>query len=186
MLQSLVGIIASSGGVAGGDYESIATVTVGSGGAATVDFTSIPSTFQHLQIRAISRSGVAAVEDDVYIEINADQGNNYSYHQLLGNGSAASAAGSASNSAAYVMRTSGASASSGVFAANVLDFLDYANTSKNKTLRGLSGIDNNGSGSIRMRSSVWLSTTAITSLKIVPANNSFSQYTQFALYGIKG
>ena len=39
-----------------GSYESIATVTVGSGGAASVEFTSIPSTYTHLQIRAIVRT----------------------------------------------------------------------------------------------------------------------------------
>ena len=56
MLPSLIGIIASSGGVAaGGSYESIATVTSsGSGGSTDLSFTSIPSTYQHLQIAVIS------------------------------------------------------------------------------------------------------------------------------------
>lgn len=33
------------------DYDSIATTTVGAGGAASITFSSIPSTYQHLQIR---------------------------------------------------------------------------------------------------------------------------------------
>ena len=41
------------------DYESIATVSVGSGGAADVEFTSIPGTYTHLQIRWIARSARA-------------------------------------------------------------------------------------------------------------------------------
>ena len=42
---------------AGGDFESIATVTVGGGGAASIEFTSIPGTYQHLQIRGIIGNG---------------------------------------------------------------------------------------------------------------------------------
>jgi hypothetical protein len=53
---SILGIIASSRLVAPpvGDFESIATVTVGGGGAANVEFTSIPATYTHLQLRIIS------------------------------------------------------------------------------------------------------------------------------------
>jgi hypothetical protein len=51
---SILGIIASSRLAAVGDYESIATVSVGGGGAADVEFTSIPGTYTHLQIRALS------------------------------------------------------------------------------------------------------------------------------------
>jgi hypothetical protein len=50
---SILGIIASSRLAAVGDFESIATVSVGSGGAADVEFTSIPATYTHLQIRGI-------------------------------------------------------------------------------------------------------------------------------------
>jgi hypothetical protein len=185
LLNNVVALL-TGGGAAATAYESIATVTVGAGGAAYAEFTSIPSTYKHLQIRAFARTGVAAVEDDIYIDLNTYSGNTFSYHQLSGDGSSASAAGSANNSAAYVMRTAGASATSGVFAANVCDILEYANTNVNKTFRSLTGLDNNGSGSVRMRSSAWISTSAITKIKLVPANSSFSQYSSFALYGIKG
>jgi hypothetical protein len=85
MLPSLIGIIASSGGAAAaGDYESIATVTVGSGGSSSISFTSIPSTYQHLQVRAIQRcsSGV----NNLQMQLNSDTGNNYSTHRLGGTG----------------------------------------------------------------------------------------------------
>jgi hypothetical protein len=54
----ILGIIASAitGNLVTTSYESIATVTVGGGGAATVAFTSIPATYTHLQIRGIGRS----------------------------------------------------------------------------------------------------------------------------------
>jgi hypothetical protein len=71
-----------------------------------------------------------------------------------------------------------------------LDILDYANTNKFKTIRGLSGWNNNdtvdGNGSVRFISGLWRNTAAITSLKIVPeAAVNFKQYSSFALYGVK-
>jgi hypothetical protein len=51
----------------------------------------------------------------------------------------------------------------------------------------LSGTDNNGTGLIEFSSSVWRSTSAITNLRfLLSSTPSFVQYTQFALYGIKG
>ena len=48
-----------------GSYESIQTVTVGLGGAANVEFTSIPATYTHLQIRGISKTDRADDNDNV-------------------------------------------------------------------------------------------------------------------------
>ena len=74
-----------------------------------------------------------------------------------------------------------------VFGAFVLDLLDYANTSKYKTIRELGGCDNNGDGDIFFNSGLWQSTSAVTSLTFtVGGGTLFSQYTQYALYGIKG
>jgi hypothetical protein len=49
----ILGIIASAitGNLVTTSYESIETVTVGSGGSATVTFSSIPATYTHLQIK---------------------------------------------------------------------------------------------------------------------------------------
>ena len=60
----ILGIIASSisGNLDANDFESIATVSVGSGGAANVEFTSIPATFTHLQIRAILKTTTSAAK----------------------------------------------------------------------------------------------------------------------------
>jgi len=56
-----------------GDFQSISTVTVGAGGSSSITFNSIPSTYSHLQIRALSRSqrsGSAA--DEIYMTINGN------------------------------------------------------------------------------------------------------------------
>ena len=162
-------------------YESIATVTVGSGGSATVSFTSIPATYTHLQIRGIARADTNVT---LGLQFNSDTGNNYSRHYINGNGASVGAGGSANNNSAYVGT---AATATSAFGANIIDILDYANTNKYKTTRTLSGGDNNGSGFVQFMSGNWRNTNAVTSIDIFQVNgDTLTQYTQFALYGIKG
>lgn len=161
-------------------------VSVGSAGAANIEFTSIPSTYTHLQIRGIGRSTVATTSGQVYIQFNSDTTSNYSLHYLYGDGTTVYSGGGASQTEMYAFRITGASAASSIFGGGVVDILDYKNTSKYKTLRTLSGEDRNGNGFLFYQSGLWLSTSAITSIKLYPSSNNFAQYTQFALYGIKG
>lgn len=188
MIGSLIGIIASSGGAAGGDYESIATVNVGSGGSSSITFSSIPSTYQHLQVRGIARSTRSATSDYIALQLNSDTGSNYAYHGLDGNGSSASAFGLATQTFMDVERASAATATTNVFGVSVIDILDYANTNKYKTMRCLGGSDNNGSGSITLTSGLWQNTNAVSTitLKAQGGTSNFAQYSSFALYGIKG
>lgn len=181
MISSLVGIIASSGGVAGGDYESIATVNVTSA-TANIDFTSIPSTYTHLQLRMLVQEPI----DTVALQINSDTGNNYSWHSLLGDGGAVAAGAASTTNMIYVATTYGTSGSN--FAVAVVDILDYANTNKFKTVRSLTGNDNNSSFSkVGLYSGLWQSTSAITTLRVRSrTSGNFAQYSQVALYGIKG
>ena len=161
-------------------YESIATVTVGSGGSSTINFSSIPSTYKHLQIRGIART---ATNVSLGLRFNSDTGSNYSRHFLNGNGSSAGAGGGANSTTAYAGTTATAASA---FGANVIDVLDYQNTNKYKTVRALSGADNNGSGFVQFMSGNWRNTNAVTSIDIIQVDgDSFTQYTQFALYGIK-
>jgi hypothetical protein len=166
-------------------YESIQTTTVGSGGASSVTFSSIPSTYTHLQIRAIFKgSGAASVT--MFGQVgngSIDTGTNYSLHYLRGDGSSASASGAATQANFYA----GASynITSG-FGAAIIDYLDYANTNKYKTIRALAGGDANGNGYVGLYSGNWRSTSAITDLKFTSNDGNFPQYSQFALYGIKG
>jgi hypothetical protein len=182
----LLGILASSRPAAAGDYESIATVTVGSGGAANVEFTSIGTDWTHLQVRAIGRTNRAAIGDYINIQMNGITTATYALHELVGDGSSASVGNGVSQTATATQRFAGSTATASVFGAFVLDILDYQNTNKNKTIRGLGGADNNGSGIVAFTSGVFLSTNAITSLKFFPGvGSSFNQYSHFALYGIK-
>ena len=168
-------------------FDSIATYTIGSGGQSTVTFGSIPSTYKHLQIRGIARTDRGTYNSDpLKLTFNADGGSNYTRHYLLGDGSSATADGVSSQTFIqnYLITTN--VATSGVFAAFIMDILDYGSTSKTKTVRTLMGFDNNGSGYIGLNSGLWNSTSAVTSLSLAGQFGTFQQYSQFALYGIKG
>ena len=178
-----LGLIGSVYSASTGAYDSIATVTVGSGGASTVTFSSIPATYTHLQIRTMAQGGASAAA--INVNFNADTTSTAYWHLLYGNGAMAAAY---TVSTAYIQATAlSSTANTNIFNAGVIDILDYANTNKNKTLRGLSGYDANGSGTVALYSGQWINTAAITSI-VLTANNgtNFSQYSHFALYGIKG
>jgi hypothetical protein len=173
-------------------YESIATVNVGSGGQSSAVFTSIPSTYKHLQIRGIARTNRGGVDlENISMAFNSDgiSGNtNYSVHALDGDGSSASAfaINSFTRQIPALITSSGAGAN--MFGAFVIDILDYANVNKNTTVRSLNGSDINGGGSIRLTSSVYLNTAAISTITMAfsAAGTSFLEYSSIALYGIKG
>ena len=181
MLNTIAGMLA--GGVAPTDYESIQTVTVGAGGAASISFTSIPSTYSHLQIRGIVKSGTG--DNSLRMEINSDTGSNYTRHLLYGDGSTAGASGGTGFSS-LTIGNNGYTTTSGTFCVYVMDLLDYANTNKYKTNRSFWGIDNNGAGQVSLYSGLWLNTAAVTALNIKSAGGeTLQQYSSFALYGIK-
>lgn len=165
-----------------GAYESIATVTVGSGGASSITFSSIPSTYTHLQLRGIFNS---ATQPQALLRFNSDSGSNYSYHQIEGNGSSA-VAGAGTSTTSIIHFINGMESTTTAGNAFIVDVLDYANTNKNKTTRALTGCDKNGSGQMFLVSGNWRSTSAITDISITTNAGTFAQYSQVALYGIRG
>jgi hypothetical protein len=160
------------------NFESIATINVGSGGSSSETFVSIPSTYKHLQLRWISRSNGGNYNP--IIRFNGDSGNNYSWHYLDGNGASVTSGGAASTSSILI---AGIGNTANTFSVGIMDILDYTDTNKFKTVKILQGVDYNGSGAADLWSGNWQSTSAITSMYL----GFFStQYSQFALYGIKG
>jgi hypothetical protein len=185
----IIGVIdsAKSGNLYAASYESISTVTVGAGGASSITFSSIPSTYTHLQLRLSARE-VTGGFDQMYMRVNGDTGANYSKHNVGGSGASGLVyGGSASTSSVSIGVIGGSNQVANTFSVSVTDFLDYANTSKYKTIRALSGIDSNGTGYNWFASGLWQNTNAITSINIFPTGaTDFAQYSHFALYGIKG
>lgn len=164
-------------------FESIATLT-GSGTPTSVTFSSIPSTYKHLQVRFFGRlSGTSRFQ----MRFNGDSGNNYSVHAILAGGTSIyGIAGTPSGTSLSLGYTDG---DPYIFCSNVVDILDYANTSKYKTTRALTGFDKNTatSGEVGLWSGLWLNTAAISSITLVSNNGAtIDANSSFALYGIKG
>jgi hypothetical protein len=179
----LLGILDQGGAaVSGGtSYESIATVLVGSGGSSTISFTSISSTYKHLQLRWLSKN--TSADYTIRCQFNGDTSTNYSQHGLNGDGSTAGAYGIGNDTNAPVGVSAGTATN--VFGGGIIDILDYGSTSKYKTTRTLYGWDANGSGSVGLLSGSWRSTSAITSIVLSSFTGNFAQYSHFALYGVK-
>jgi hypothetical protein len=188
MSPILTGVIAS--GISGhltppwspeGGYDSLATVTVPSGGAAMIEFAGIPSGYKHLELVVFARLTTSNA-NQMPITFNGDTSSIYADHNLRGNGSSASAGADINASPMYIDRIPGTATSSGTFGATRILILDYASSSKYKTLRALFGYDANGSGLVGLNSGLWQSLSPITSIKIT---DNYAQYSQFALYGVK-
>jgi hypothetical protein len=168
-----------AGGIQIGDFESIATITAGSA-VPSIEFTSIPQTYTHLQIRGIARNSTST--SNVRMQFNSDTAANYSWHELYGDGSSTGVGAGTSVSFIYL---GSQIATADSFSPQIIDILDYANTNKYKTTRNLNGYENNSAGLSGFNSGNWRSNSAITSIKIYPAANNFTQYSTFALYGVK-
>lgn len=185
-------ILAGNSGYLQQAFDSIQTVTVGSGGAAYIDFTSIPSTYKHLQIRGIARNtSVSNNTESYYLRFNGDSTSGLYNLQNIWSGSysgtpSANTANSQNAIAFWDMPRS--STSAGAMGGLIVDIFDYASTSKFKTVKYLSGTDTNQTGnSWHMDGGgAWGNTSAITSIRLLPVADNFTQYSSFALYGIKG
>jgi len=176
----ILGIIASaiSGNLVTNSYESIATVDASS--SSSVTFSSIVGTYKHLQVRM---STLTSTGTSIQLQSNLGLGTNS--HQLLGNGTAASARNSGVGTyGIYIPSDTGIATGGSAPCVAIIDLLDYANTNKNKTVRALYGAEDNSAGVVMLNSGFWNSTSAITSLTFTP--NSGTVTGKFALYGIKG
>jgi hypothetical protein len=177
------GSLAGFGMFPGGALESIATVTVGSGGASSITFSDIPSGFQHLQVRWVATA--VGYDKNIAIRLNGDTAGNYTLHELVGNGSAASAGALTAVGFARVGYWIDTAMGSSTAYVGIIDILDYASTSKTTTIRCLNGGDNNGTGRVGINSSMWTSTNAVTSLTLLNSGANLAQYTTAALYGVR-
>lgn len=183
MLNVIAGLLGTGVAASTNSYESIQTVSLGAN-QTTITFSSIPSTYKHLQVRGFLRTSSGVNNNDLYIRMNSDTGSNYTHHSIRGDGANANAEGYASQTLMWLNRA--APADSNIFGGVVIDFLDYTDTNKFTTMRGLSGQDRNGAGQISLNSGLWRNTAAVTTLTFTLSSGDFTQYSQFALYGIKG
>jgi hypothetical protein len=187
LLNLTIGSFSSGVVAATSSYESIQTVTA-TGGETSLSFNSIPGTYSSLQIRGITRRADAStvIATDT-LRFNSDTGANYSTHRLSGDGSTATAGGNGGATEIVFSRGTGATATAGMFGAVVADIIDYASTTKNKTVRSFTGFDINASGgNVYLLSGAWFNTSAITTITIFANGNTIAAGTTYSLYGIKG
>ena len=187
-MSPILGIFASQGRVSSTSYESIQTVNVTSN-TATISFTSIPSTFKHLQIRAIAKATRTSSGQTTFrYQFNSDTATNYSYHRLFGDGASVVSDGGPNQNYGYLYFGANTNDTANSFGASVWDILDYTNTNKAKTIRYIGGVSNNNTtGGVSMGSSAWFGTSAVNRIDISTDGGwNFLQYSSFALYGIKG
>ena len=185
-----VGGVWKTGILSSGAFEPIATATL-STTTSTINFTSIASTYQHLQVRFIARDASAGTADaSITFRLgngSADSAPNYAYHYLQGTGTVTGVADAATQPSILLpaaITEGGVTAD--IFAAGIIDIHDYASTSKYKTVRSFHGNDRNGSGRIILSSGLWQSTSAVDYVRITKTGTGFAAGSTFALYGIKG
>jgi hypothetical protein len=183
-MSPILGIVASSKLKVSGAYESIATIT-GSGTPSTITFSSIPSTYKHLQVRFRALANTTGT--DPYLRFNGVSTLTYDWHSIQGNGSNVYPFASPGDEGIRIMY--GADGGTTYPMSGIIDIHDYASTTKNKTLRSLAGQDMNNTfgGPVVLTSGLWRNTSAITSLSLILFGGPvFTTASVFSLYGIKG
>ena len=162
----------------------IQSVTVPSGGSASIDFTSIPSTYTDLCLKVSLRDTNAGAAIDGGIRLNGAT-TNYSWKQVKGNGAASSSSGGTTETLIYAWLHDGAGATASTFANIDIYIPNYAGSSaKSISFDGVQ--ENNATTAYAVLSAgLWNSTAAVNQVTIVTSGTAFAQYSTAYLYGIR-
>lgn len=159
-------------------FVKIASVTVGSGGASSIDFTSIPATYTDLNLLMSLRN--ASTFGTVRISYNSNT-SNYTAKRLFLN---LNTVGSDSATRDILIENDAAFTAS-TFASNSLYIPNYAGNS-NKSASADWVTENNATNNyLGLVASLWSDTAAITSITLTPVAGTFAQHSTAVLYGIK-
>jgi hypothetical protein len=160
------------------------TVTVGAGGAATIDFTSIPATFTDLIVKTSTRTNNAGIDMGLIISFNGST-TGYNDKTVYGNGTSAASTGGSGVAGIYWYYADGDTATANTFA-NCEFYVPNYTSSNYKSVSMDTVTENNATGAIMLLSvGLWSNTAAINRVTITPNSGSFKQYTTASLYGIK-
>jgi len=162
-------------------HKLIETVTVGSGGAASIGFTSIPQTYTDLKLVWSTRTTNAATSNAMYMAFNTLT-TSFSFMRLRGTGSAADSFSEASST--LYGTAVGANATASIFSNGEIYIPNYAG-STNKSFSVTSASEDNATGCILVFfAGLRSNTAAVTGISFTTDNN-FAQYSSMSLYGIK-
>lgn len=171
-------------------FNLIESVTVGSGGSATIAFTSIPQTYTDLYIYISARGANNSNADTIFGRFNNSSSgyvNKVFYGETIG-------AGSFGNTIAYfhtgyISASNSTANSTNTFSNNEIWIPNYT-SSKYKTVSATSVKEANFSvyqAAIQsLHACEWSNAAAITSITLTTeSTNNYSQYSTAYLYGIK-
>jgi len=162
-------------------YTLISSVTVGSGGTATMSFTSIPSTYTDLVLVTSTRTNRAGnILDELNLTFNSNT-SSYSWRRLLGEASASSDTGSNRT----VILSNGSTSTASTFD-NSLVYIPNYSSSNNKSFSVDSVMEQNATATARqLIVGLWSNSAAITQIDLTSSSSSnFVQYSTAYLYGI--
>ena len=162
-------------------YTLINSNTVGSGGVASVTFSSIPGTYTDLLIKYSSRNTAAAIQN-MAITLNGSTAN-FTYKSLYGGGSVSPGSGSGSTNLVGIAEANNYTANT--FDNGEIYIPNYAG-SNYKSISADSVSETNATEAYaELFATLWSNTAAITSIGLASTSGNFSQYSSFYLYGIK-
>ena len=184
-----LGILSSAGSELSGTYELIESRILGSN-AANLTFDSLAnysSTYKHLQLRGVARTTIVQAFGSFSLRLNGDTGSNYIVHELFGAGSsvASRTSGTTTNMLDIVQGT-GTNNNTNAFGGFVLDLLDAYSSSKNTTVRCLTGRSVTTNPRISLFSGLWINTASVTSITLIPNGGDILTGSRVSLYGIRG
>jgi hypothetical protein len=160
-------------------FTKIASVTVGSGGASSIDFTSIPSTYTDLCLKVSSR--VSTTDTPISVRFN-NSTSNFSWRRLYSDGSNTS---STALSDTYWFYTNTSAQTSNTFGSGEIYIPNYAGSTL-KSVSSESLTENNATfAEAFIVAALWSNTAAINQITLVPLTGNFVQYSTATLYGIK-
>jgi len=168
------------------------TVTVGAGGAASIDFTSIPSTYTDLLLKLSLRSSNAdGFTGNATMRLNANSGANYSFRTLFAATATPASGNGSAGTSVTIGGTDGASLTANTFNNAEIYIPNYAG-SNNKSFSVDTVSENNASTDytyqLLLEAGLWSQTTAINQITIYSGtvgSTNFVQYSTASLYGIK-
>jgi len=162
-------------------FTLIASSTVGSGGAATISFTSIPATYTDLKVVVSARTSVTVGANGYYYDVTFNGTSaNRSGRYLEGTGSAANSGTFTLYGVSDASDQTASTFSNGEFYIPNYASANYKSTSSDSVQ------ENNATASRAVLvAGLWSDVAAITSVTFTPAGGSFVQYSTAYLYGIK-
>lgn len=166
-------------------YEPIASQTLGAD-AATVTFSSLPSSYTDLRCIIVGRKGTTTGNAYPLFQVNSDTGSNYSVTWVYGFNSAAYSARESSQTGVRI-NPSNMPQSNEDQATFILDLMSYANTNVNKTVLFTMSMPvfNTTNWVVGRGVGLWRSTSAITSIDIKTSADSWDAGSTFSLFGVK-